>query len=136
VRYVSSKMNSWFVSLQNLSNLWAGVLATVGGGAAAAICWVYFNSADTTSNTAAASNISSSTLHSAAANTASAWVPVSQTGNVGHGSGQSHCDAPPAVPEANAGLVLLPLVGAVLVFSARRLWRTKRSLAAEDQRAR
>jgi hypothetical protein len=46
------------------------------------------------------------------------------------------CDAPPpVVPEANAGLALLPVVGAVLFFSARRLWGAKPSLRASDQRA-
>lgn len=34
----------------------------------------------------------------------------------------------PAVPEANAGLVLIPFVGAVLLFSSRRLWRAKPSV--------
>jgi hypothetical protein len=45
------------------------------------------------------------------------------------------CDAPPVVPEANAALVLVPVVGAVLLFSARRLWGAKPSLSADDQRA-
>ena len=31
----------------------------------------------------------------------------------------------PAVPEANPGLVLIPFVGAVLLFSARHLFRAK-----------
>jgi hypothetical protein len=41
----------------------------------------------------------------------------------------------PAVPEANAGLVLIPFVGAVLFFSTRRLWVTKAAQPADDQRA-
>jgi hypothetical protein len=33
----------------------------------------------------------------------------------------------PVVPEANAGWVLIPFVGAVLLFSARRLFHAKES---------
>jgi hypothetical protein len=33
------------------------------------------------------------------------------------------CDVPPSVPEANAGLVLIPVVGAVLFFASRHLFR-------------
>jgi hypothetical protein len=38
----------------------------------------------------------------------------------------------PVVPEANAGLVLIPVVAAMLAFSSRRLWSAK--LAAADLR--
>ena len=41
----------------------------------------------------------------------------------------------PALPEANAGLVLIPIVGAVLFFSTRRLWRSAPQ-AGVDQSAR
>lgn len=41
----------------------------------------------------------------------------------------------PAVPEANAGLLLLSVVGAVLFLSSRRLWYAKPSLGAGDQKA-
>jgi hypothetical protein len=44
-------------------------------------------------------------------------------------------DPPPVVPEANAGLVLIPVVAAILFFSTRRIWATKRSLAADGQQA-
>jgi hypothetical protein len=42
---------------------------------------------------------------------------------------------PPVVPEANAGLVLIPVVAAILFFSTRRIWAIKRSLAADGQQA-
>jgi hypothetical protein len=32
---------------------------------------------------------------------------------------------PPAVPEVNTGLVLLPIVLAVLLFTSRQLWRRR-----------
>ena len=44
------------------------------------------------------------------------------------------CDVPPSVPEANAGLVLIPVVGAVLFFASRHLFR-KASLNPRDQGA-
>jgi hypothetical protein len=48
-----------------------------------------------------------------------------------------HQTAPlPVVPEANAGLALIPVVAAMLFFSARRLWPARRSLAAGGQNAR
>jgi hypothetical protein len=42
----------------------------------------------------------------------------------------------PGVPEANAELALIPVVAAMLLFSARRLWRAQRSLAACGHNAR
>ena len=46
-----------------------------------------------------------------------------------------NCDTPmPVVPEANAGLVLLPIVAAALFFATRRLW--KRAQGQVDQGSR
>ncbi|HEX3446154.1 MAG TPA: hypothetical protein VHS80_15655 [Chthoniobacterales bacterium] len=36
-----------------------------------------------------------------------------------------HHDPPPAVPEVNAGLVLLPIVLAILLFTSRHLLRRR-----------
>ncbi len=49
-------------------------------------------------------------------------------GNNGNNNGKQNgkgVSSIPVVPEANAGWVLLPLVGAVLLFSSRRLLRAK-----------
>jgi hypothetical protein len=57
-----------------------------------------------------------------------------QVPDPGHGLG--HQTAPlPVVPEANAGLALIPVVAAMLFFSARRLWLAQRSPAADGQSA-
>ena len=43
-----------------------------------------------------------------------------------NGKGNGRTDAPiPVVPEANTGWVLIPFVGAVLVLSARQLFRRR-----------
>jgi hypothetical protein len=49
--------------------------------------------------------------------------------NQGQNNNNQGGNYPPitAVPEANAGIVLIPFVGAVLLFSARQLWRRKRA---------
>lgn len=39
-----------------------------------------------------------------------------------------------AVPEANAGLVLIPVVAAMLFFSMRRFWFTKAAPGSEGQK--
>jgi hypothetical protein len=47
-------------------------------------------------------------------------------GNDGQNNGnQKGRDKVPVVPEANAGWVLVPFFGAVLLFSARQLFRAK-----------
>jgi hypothetical protein len=47
-------------------------------------------------------------------------------GNDGQNNGnQNGRDKVPVVPEANAGWVLVPFFGAVLLFSARQLFRAK-----------
>ena len=39
----------------------------------------------------------------------------------------------PVVPEPNAGLVLMPVVAAMLLFSSRRLWSARRCPAPLDK---
>jgi hypothetical protein len=64
---------------------------------------------------------------------------VVQTGHasdLGRALGGGHYNPPlPVVPEANAGLVLIPIVAAMVFFSARRLWPARPSFAAEGQNA-
>lgn len=56
-----------------------------------------------------------------------------QAGNVSD-LGLSHPPTSiPVVPETNPGLVLIPVVAAMLLISARRLWAARPSLAADDQ---
>jgi hypothetical protein len=47
---------------------------------------------------------------------------VAQTGPI---TGLNHGRPLPVVPEANAGLVLIPVVAAILLFSSRQFWRAK-----------
>ena len=55
-------------------------------------------------------------------------------GHPGGTLGPERCSAPlPVVPEANAGLVLIPVVAAMLLVSARRLWLAKPAPAADGQ---
>jgi hypothetical protein len=51
----------------------------------------------------------------------------SDRGNHGRGDNDDRHGDPhiSAVPEANAGWVLIPFIGAVLLFSARKLFREK-----------
>jgi hypothetical protein len=49
-------------------------------------------------------------------------VVVVQTGPI---TGLNHGRPLPVVPEANAGLVLIPVVAAILLFSSRQFWRAK-----------
>ena len=57
----------------------------------------------------------------------------SDNGN-GKGQGNGGPGGIPAVPEANAGLVLIPVVAAALFFSTRRLWLAKAGVDAEGQK--
>lgn len=43
-------------------------------------------------------------------------------------------DAPPLVPEASAGLVLIPVMAAVLLHASRRLWRARPDVTAGDRK--
>ena len=64
-------------------------------------------------------------------------APIVLTGpitNPGHGAGLNcHGGSVPVVPEANAGLVLIPVVAAMLFCSSRRLWSAKSCRAAGDK---
>ena len=51
------------------------------------------------------------------------WAPLLLGACKGNG-GQNGRDIP-AVPEANTGIVLIPFFGAILLFSAYRLFRAK-----------
>jgi hypothetical protein len=99
---------------------WAAlVVAVFCGGATTAF---YFSSANAGSN---------STL-----GTPSAAVQVGHAGDFGRAGGLEHCSGSiPAVPEANAGLVLIPAVAAMLLFSSRRLWLVKPFPAVGGQNA-
>jgi hypothetical protein len=58
-------------------------------------------------------------------------VVVLQTGPVT----LPNCGSPlPVVPEANAGLVLIPIVAAMLLLSSRRLWPAKACQASIGQK--
>jgi hypothetical protein len=64
-------------------------------------------------------------------------VQVGRAGERGHGGGLNRCGGSiPVVPEANGGLVLIPVVAAVLAASSRRLWSSKAPAAGDDQQAR
>lgn len=56
-------------------------------------------------------------------------------GNGDQNGNNPHLSSVPAVPEANAGLVLIPVTAAILFFSTRRIWVTRRSLAADGRKA-
>ena len=63
-------------------------------------------------------------------------VQAGHAGDFGHAAGGGHGSAPlPVVPEANAGLVLIPVMAAVLLVASRRLWPARFSLAADGQNA-
>lgn len=75
----------------------------------------------------------SAAVHPVAANQ-TAWGQVEHLGDLGHGAGPDHCKGPvPVVPEANAGLALIPIVAAILFFSSRRLWLVRPAPAAGSQ---
>ena len=74
------------------------------------------------------------------ANAGSNSTPVNPIGAVQAGRagdcGPAHGGAPvPVVPEANAGLVLIPVVAAIFLFSSRRLWAAKPAYSASGQNA-
>ena len=62
-------------------------------------------------------------------------VTAVQAGRVlDHGLGHQAASVV-VVPEASAGLALIPVVAAVLFFSTRRLWPARGALAADGQTA-
>jgi hypothetical protein len=106
--------------LQLSGKAWAALMVTVFcGGAVTAF---YFSSANAGSNSTPGNPI----------------VAV-QSGHVEHPGGTlgggHYNPPPPVVPEANPGLVLIPVVAAMLLVSARRLWAAKPILAADGQNA-
>jgi hypothetical protein len=63
-----------------------------------------------------------------------AAVEASHPGGFSHVGGlERSCGSVPMVPEANAGLVLIPVVAAALFFSTRRLWSAKVTANPEGQ---
>ena len=64
------------------------------------------------------------------------WHHASLAGAaVGNGSGAAADNAPiPLVPEANAGLVLIPVVAAALLFATRRQRAAKAAQGAEGRK--
>ena len=114
-------MQSLFALLLQFSGkAWAALAVAVLCGGAVTV--FYFTPAHAGSNPTAASP--------------PAVVQAGHAGDFGPAAGGDHCGASvPVVPEANAGLVLIPVVAAMLFVSARRLWPTRRALAVEGQNA-
>jgi hypothetical protein len=114
-------MRSLFTLLIQLSGkAWAAVVVAVLSGGAITV--FYFSSVNAASNSGAVNR--------------PAWGRVEHTGRLRGGHGPDHHSGlVPAVPEANAGLVLIPVVAAMLLFSSRRLWLVKPTSAADGQKA-
>ena len=110
--------------LQLSGKAWAALVVVALCGGAATV--FYFSSANAGSNSTPGSPTPTNPT-----------VAVVQTGHAGHPGaafgGGRYNPPPPVVPEANPGLVLIPVVAAMLLFSWRRLWLAKPSLAADGQ---
>jgi len=106
--------------VQLSAKAWTAVVVVgLCGGAATAF---YFSSADAGS-------------HSPQANP-SAAVAAGHAGRFSHvGRLDRSCGSVPLVPEAKPGLALIPVVGAMLAASSRRLWPTKASLGPGGPKA-
>lgn len=108
--------------LQLSAKAWATLVVAVLCSGAAVV--FYFSSTNAGSNSSPGNPGNSANLTVA--------VQAGHVPNLGLG----HQTAPlPVVPEANAGLALIPVVAAMLFFSARRLRLAQPSLAAGDQNA-
>lgn len=59
-----------------------------------------------------------------------------QTGHIAHLNSGGRNACVPVVPEANPGLVLIPVVAAMLFCSGQRFWRVSHSVANGGQNAR
>jgi hypothetical protein len=106
--------------IQLSAKTWAALVVAVLCGGAATV--FYFSSANAGS-------------HSTPARPP-AVVQAGHIGNHDHSGGLEHCAGSiPVVPEANAGLVLIPVVAAMLAVSARRLRAAKASLGTEGSKA-
>ena len=104
--------------LQLSGKAWATLVVAVLCGGTATV--FYFASAQAGSNSTSGNPIVA--------------VQAGHAGDLGHTLGGDHCGAPlPVVPEANAGLALIPVVAAMLLVSSRRLWAARPSLAADGQ---
>jgi hypothetical protein len=57
-------------------------------------------------------------------------VVLSQSGHV---ADAGRCGPVPVVPEANSGMVLVPVIAAMLLFSARRFWTANSARAVARQ---
>lgn len=116
-------MQSLITLLLRLSaKAWTALVAAVLCGGAVAV--FYFSSANADPNSGPGNN-----PPNPAVLVQRGQVPVP---GLGHGRQAAPC---PAVPEANAGLTLIPLVAAMLFFSAHRRWLASRSVAAGGQSA-
>jgi hypothetical protein len=64
-----------------------------------------------------------------------ASAQVEHLGGFGRGGTPDHHNGSvPVVPEANAGVTLIPVIAALLILSSRRLWPAKPARAAADRR--
>jgi hypothetical protein len=106
-------MQSLITLLLHLSTkAWTALVVVALCGGAATV--LYFSPATDGSNSGPGNNPANLTVA----------IQAGRIAESGLGSGRGHQPAPvPAVPEANAGLALIPVVAAMLFFSARRLWR-------------
>ena len=104
--------------LQLSGKAWAALVVVALCGGAATV--FYFSSANAGSNSTPGNP--------------TVAVQTGHAGGLDHAFGRDRCDAPlPVVPEANAGLVLIPVVAAMLLVCSRRLWPARRALAADGQ---
>jgi hypothetical protein len=109
--------------LQLSTKAWTALVAAVLCGGAVTV--LYLSSANAGSNSGPGNN-----------NPANLTVAVQRGRVADPGLGCSHQTAPlTAVPEANAALALIPVVAAMLFFSARRLRPASRFVAAGGQKA-
>jgi hypothetical protein len=100
--------------IQLCGKTWTALVVVIISGGAATV--FYFSSANAGSNSTPTNP--------------SVVVQPGQVAKLGAGAG-CHPGPVPVVPEASAGLALIPVVAAMLFFSARRLWPTKPSVAGE-----
>ena len=117
-------MQSLIALLLHLSGkAWAVIVVTALCGGAVTV--IYFSSA----------NAASRSTRGVQTNPAVA-VHAAHAHDFGHGLGGDRCGVPlPVVPEANAGLALIPVVAAMLLVSSRRLWTARPSLGADGPTA-
>jgi hypothetical protein len=111
-------MQSLFTLLIQLSGkAWAAIVVAVLCGGAVTV--YYFSPASPAANSGAVNQ--------------PGWVEME---HLGRGGGpENHNGSVPVVPEANSGLVLIPLVAAMLLFSSRRLWPARSDPTPASQKA-